>query len=70
MHAQLADCGLAHELEGGSHVSLNHVMGTTGFIDPLFNDTQRVSRETDGVLTRTARAAFAACGAHTVSPMR
>ena len=48
MDAKLSDVGLAHELEGGSHVSLANVMGTTGYIDPLLNDTQRASAVTDG----------------------
>ena len=47
--AMLADVGLAQEQpDGRTHLSMAQVAGTTGFIDPLLNDTQRASPMTDG----------------------
>ena len=52
LNAKLGDVGLGLPIEGGNegrtHVSLNGVFGTTGFIDPLLSDTQRCSPVTDG----------------------
>ena len=46
------DVGLGLVIDGSehgrTHVSLNGVFGTTGFIDPLLSDTQRCSPVTDG----------------------
>ena len=47
--AMLADVGLAAQLEDGrSHASLGSVCGTTGYIDPLLNDSAQASPVTDG----------------------
>ena len=45
----LADVGLATQLEDGrSHASLGGVCGTTGYIDPLLNDSAQATPVTDG----------------------
>ena len=52
LNAKLGDVGLGLVVDGSeqgrTHVSLNGVFGTTGFIDPLLSDTQRCSPVTDG----------------------
>jgi len=47
--ARLADLGLAHGVEEGqSHHSLSSVVGTTGYIDPLLNESQQATPANDG----------------------
>ena len=51
--AFLCDAGLAHGMTHGvTHVTLVVVQGSTGFIDPLYNESQRVSPMTDGCAPR------------------
>jgi len=48
-NAKLADVGLARELQGGpTHAATQRIIGTTGFIDPLYSESGQFSELTDG----------------------